>query len=122
MNLAQRLDELAQFKAAEEAAATEEEDDIDENGYEDHMEESRQSVERASRGRSRHIGRGNEVKNTREKVETHDDDDDEIMEEELEENDAEDSDEGNVDKSLLSFESCFTRQWIIFHVTKFLTC
>ena len=120
MNLAQRLDELAQFKAAEEAAATEEEDDIDENGYEDHMEESRQSVERASRGRSRHIGRGNEVKNTREKVETHDDD--EIMEEELEENDAEDSDEGNVGKSLLSFESCFTRQWIIFHVTKFLTC
>ena len=109
MNLAQRLDELAQLKAAEETAATEQEDDIDENGYEDHMVESRQRVERASRGRSRHIGRGNEVKNTREKVETHDDDDDdEIMEEELEENDAEDSDEGNVGKSLLSFESGVT--------------
>ena len=99
MNLAQRLDELAQRKAAEEAAAVEQEDDTDENGYEDYVEESK--VERTSRGRSKSIGRGNERKNTRDEVE--DDGHEEVMEEEVEENDAEDTDEGIVSKAKFSF-------------------
>jgi hypothetical protein len=93
MNLAQRLDELAQRKAEEEAAAEQDEDGV-ENGYEDDIVESRQSVEHGSHGRTRSIGRGNEMKNTRGNMETQDDEEEEDMEEGQQEY-VEDDAEGN---------------------------
>ena len=98
MNLAQRLGEVAQRKAEEEANEQEDED-VYENEYncEEVGMQSRQG------GRSRNIGRGNEVKNTRGNGEAQDDEEEEDMQEEEEngeedgeeeENDAEDN-EGN---------------------------
>ena len=91
MNLAQRLGEVAQRKADEQADEEEEEDVYeDENEYEEVRMQSRQGIHG---GRSRNIGRGNEVKSTRGNVETQDDDNEEDMEE-VDENDDEDN-EGN---------------------------
>ncbi len=94
MNLAQRLDELAQHKAEEEAA-DEEEDDVYEDEHEDRVVESRQSIQHGSRdGRSRNIGRANEMKSTRGNVKTQDDDEEADMEEEVDEESVKDH-EGN---------------------------
>lgn len=92
IHLAQRLEELAQQKAEQEAEV-EQEDEIYEGGYEDHMVESRQSAQSGPHGRSRNVGRTNELKDTRDNMETQDEGDGE----ELDDKDGaiEEDDDGN---------------------------
>lgn len=88
MNLAQRLEKLAQRKADEEAAAEQQEEDMYENGYEEPAMDTSEAIQPESSRTLRNVGRGNEMKKLRGNMETGDDDED--VTEEAEEECAED--------------------------------
>ena len=94
MNLAQKLDELAQFKADEEAAAAEVEEqdyDVYENGYEDDMAmQQRQNIQSHRKDVRR------EARNGRSNVETQEDEDMDEEDDDVEDHEVEDREEEGI--------------------------